>query len=69
MLYKAVRMMKKELIRIEILDNEVLLSIAELLKRIEKSIQTILKLSKWTRVIEQSCLCPVHMLVPLCHAF
>ena len=29
-------MMKKELIRIEISDNEVLLSIADLLKRIEK---------------------------------
>lgn len=58
---------KKDLIKIETVDNEVLLSIADLLKRIEKSIQITLKLSRWTRVIEQSCLCPVHMLLPIYH--
>ena len=39
-------MMKKELIRIEISDNEVLLSIADLLKRIEKKHPDHLKIVK-----------------------
>ncbi len=46
LLYKAIRMMKKELIRIEISDNEVLLSIADLLKRIEKKHPDHLKIVK-----------------------